>query len=94
MAYEWAMFNAVVSERRDKAALFDAHAMRLHLLDRSRNHESVGYIEQRRLHGGEEVRFFLTVMRGERINDQPIDDIKTGMDILDLVSRERKAEDD
>lgn len=93
MAYEWAMFNAVVSQPRNGGNLFDTHALRLHLLDRSRCRESVGYIEQRRLVSRDELRFFLNVMRGERINDQPIDDIKTGMDVLELISRERSPDE-
>lgn len=93
MAYEWVMFGAVVSHTKNPEKVFDPHALRMHLIDGARNRESVGYIEQRRTASGSTCMFFLTVLRGERITDQHIDDMQTGMDILDLVSRERNADD-
>ena len=91
MAYEWVMFPAAVSRRKNPEKAFVINALRLHLLDGNRQNESVGYIEQRLLSNGATRMFFLTVLRGEHIVDQHIDDIQSGMDILDLVSRERKA---
>jgi len=91
MAYEWVMFNATVSRRKDKDSLFDPHAIRIHLLDGARQRESVGYVEQRMPMASGQYMFFLTVLRGERIEDLHIDDMQSGMDILDLVSREREG---
>lgn len=93
MAYEWVMFDAVVSHRKNPEKVFDHHAMRIHLIDGARNRESVGYVEQRRVFGRETYMFFLTVLRGTPIHDQHIDDMQSGMDILDLVSRERNADE-
>lgn len=94
MAYEWMMFPAVLASAKNPDGTFEVKTLRLHLIDGARQRESVGYVEQR-YHGsnGLAPMFFLTVLRGPRINDQHIDDMQTGMDILDLVSRERNADE-
>lgn len=93
MTYEWVMFNAVLSQAKNPDMAFDTRTLRMHLLDGARQRESVGFVEQRILRRKDTQMFFLTVLRGERIDSQHIDDMQTGMDILDLVSRERSADD-
>ncbi len=93
MAYEWVMYTAVLASAKNPDGVFEPRTLRLHLVDGDRQRESVGYVEQRYPRTGQHPMFFLTVLRGERINDQHIDDMQTGMDILDLVSRERNADE-
>jgi hypothetical protein len=94
MAFEWVMFPAHLSQAKNPEEAFDVKTLRMHLLDRGRRHESVGYVEQRLTRYGDHRTFFLTVLRGDRIHEQQVIDLQAGMDILDLVSRERKADDD
>lgn len=94
MAYEWMMFPAVIASAKNPDGAFEVKALRLHLIDGARQRESVGYVEQRYpIRNGAHPMFFLTVLRGNPIYDQHIDDMQSGMDILDLVSRERNADE-
>jgi hypothetical protein len=93
MEYEWMLSPAILSSAKNPEGLFEVKTLRLHLLDLTRQNESIGYVEQRWSSSGDRRYYFLTVLRGDRINDQRIPDMRSGMDILDLVSRERKADE-
>jgi hypothetical protein len=91
--FEWMLSPAILSSAKNPDDVFEVKTLRLHLLDLTRNNESIGYVEQRWSSSGDRRYYFLTVLRGTPIYDQHIDDMQSGMDILDLVSRERREDE-
>jgi hypothetical protein len=90
MTGEWRMFKAVLSDNRTEAELYEKNTLRLHYMSKRNMGESHGYVEQRHSYTTHTPRYFMSCLVGSNdARDVEVSDLETGMNLLQLMVRER-----
>ncbi len=90
MTGEWRMFTAVLSDKREDTELYEKNTLRLHYMSNSNIGESQGYVEQRHRIASGRLMYFMSCLVGSNdARDVEVPDLETGMNLLQLMVRER-----